>query len=188
MRIGDRVLLKNVSEGGGTGKLRSFQEQTVYKIKEKKQDIPVYVIVPEKGKGKPKTVHKNLLMKCQHLLHDLNHESPSPSKIVPRHKLVAKIKEKEMKLSSVENIPELIDESDSETEIEVTPNIITTLTQNNTGLPRLVKGQGIDTENIKEPLITNDRWTDVESPKPNSMRVVTSDQQVPRNRIENQVT
>ena len=57
-------LLKNVSEEGGTGKLKSFWEETFFKIVNKKSDIPVYEIVPENGHGNIKTVHKNLLMNC----------------------------------------------------------------------------------------------------------------------------
>ena len=173
--VGDRVLLKNVSERGGTGKLRSFWEETVYKIMEKKQGIPVFVIVPENGEGKSKTVHKNLLMKCQHLLHNLNHDL-LPS-LPPDKPVIEKKVKRNNKLSSEKNIPDLIDESDSETEIELTPNVITTLSHHNSSSSKFFCGEGIDNEKNKEPLITNDKSTDIESATPNSIRVVNTDQE-----------
>ena len=54
------VIVKNASERGDTGKLKSFREESICKILNKKPDIPVYEIVPENGHGNTKTVHKNL--------------------------------------------------------------------------------------------------------------------------------
>ena len=54
------VIVKNASERGDTGKLKSFWEESICKILNKKPDIPVYEIVPENGHGNTKTVHKNL--------------------------------------------------------------------------------------------------------------------------------
>ena len=72
LEIGDRVLSRN-REKGGTGKLRSFWEDTVYKVVKKDADIPVIVIKPEKG-GKEKRVHRNDLLRCNLILPDPDDE------------------------------------------------------------------------------------------------------------------
>ena len=67
LRIGDRVLVRNMSERGGTGKLRSYWEQDIHVVVMKKYDnIPVYTVKPEKG-GKERTLHRNLLLPCDYL-------------------------------------------------------------------------------------------------------------------------
>ena len=43
---GDKVLVKNGRDEGGTGKLRSFWEQNIYEVVSKHEDIPVYKIKP----------------------------------------------------------------------------------------------------------------------------------------------
>ena len=65
--VGDRVLLRNNSARGGTGKLRNHWEETIYVVEEKNPDIPIFTIVPEDG-GKRKTVHRNNLTNCNELL------------------------------------------------------------------------------------------------------------------------
>ena len=67
--VGDRVLSRN-REKGGTGKLRSYWEDTVYTVVSKDADIPVFVIRPEKGGKKTKRVHRNDLLKCDLILPD----------------------------------------------------------------------------------------------------------------------
>ncbi|XP_066934618.1 uncharacterized protein [Clytia hemisphaerica] len=58
---GDRVLLKNVKERGGPGKLRSHWERRVYRIQESQG--PVYTVVDEKhAAAKPRVVHRNMIM------------------------------------------------------------------------------------------------------------------------------
>jgi hypothetical protein len=66
---GDRVLIRNVRERGGPGKLRSFWEQKVYQVCERKENSPVYVVEPERG-GKRRTVHRNMLFHCGEELPD----------------------------------------------------------------------------------------------------------------------
>ncbi len=78
LEIGDRVLSRN-REKGGTGKLRSFWEDTVYKVVKKDADIPVIVIKPEKG-GKEKRVHRNDLLRCNLILPDPDDQIPCECK------------------------------------------------------------------------------------------------------------
>ena len=65
----DRVLIKNVRERGGPGKLRGYYEEKVYRVVERKEEGPVYVIEPERG-GERRTVHRNLLFHCSENLPD----------------------------------------------------------------------------------------------------------------------
>ena len=64
---GDRVLVKNF-EKGGPGKIRSYWEQTVYRVvKRLNDDAPVYTVEPENGNGKQRTLHRTLLLPCDSL-------------------------------------------------------------------------------------------------------------------------
>ena len=61
LQRGDRVLLKNVKERGGPGKLRSYWERRVYRIEDSQG--PVYTVVDEKNiTAKPRVVHRNMIM------------------------------------------------------------------------------------------------------------------------------
>ena len=59
---GDKVLVKNVRDRGGTGKLRSYWEQNIYEVVSKYQDIPVYKIKQVgDNRARTRTIHRNLL-------------------------------------------------------------------------------------------------------------------------------
>ena len=65
---GDRVLVRNLTPRGGPGKLRSFWEEKVHVVvKRKAPDSPVYELRQERGGGRSRTLHRNLLLPCDFL-------------------------------------------------------------------------------------------------------------------------
>ena len=68
INIGDRVWLRNYREKGGTGKLRSHWEDTVYLVTGIDPNVPVYSIRPEMGSKPVKKVYRNNMMSCNFLL------------------------------------------------------------------------------------------------------------------------
>ena len=79
IEVGDRVLLRNHKERGGTGKLRNYWEDVIYVVIEKHSEIPVFTIKPEVGNGKSRKVHRNNIMSCN-LLKEITEETPTESK------------------------------------------------------------------------------------------------------------
>lgn len=65
---GDRVLVRNLTPRGGPGKLRAFWEDEIHVVVARKNpESPVYDIKPESGRGKIRTLHRNLLLPCDYL-------------------------------------------------------------------------------------------------------------------------
>ena len=62
---GDHVLIKNLSECGGPGKLQSYWEDKLHVVVHRKSPAsPVYQLKPENGTGPIRTLHRNLLFPC----------------------------------------------------------------------------------------------------------------------------
>lgn len=77
LTAGDRVLVRNLSERGGPGKLRSYWEDQVHVVvSQKGEDSPVYEVKPERGTGRCRILHRNMLMPCNAL--PLDEPAPVP--------------------------------------------------------------------------------------------------------------
>ena len=90
---GDHVLVRKLSERGGTGKLRSWWEQKIYVVVDVHDLVPVFTVRPIDGR-KTKTVHRNMIMRVNDLpLHTFGQvpvQSPpvaATRRRVPRKKL-----------------------------------------------------------------------------------------------------
>ncbi|XP_030601462.1 uncharacterized protein LOC115791517 [Archocentrus centrarchus] len=76
---GDRVLVRNLTPRGGTGKLRNHWEQDIHVvIRQVAEGLPVYEVKPEQGRGRSRTMHRNLLLPCDYL--PLETEPKAPPK------------------------------------------------------------------------------------------------------------
>ena len=72
--VGDQVLVKNLREKGGTGKLSSHWERQVFKVIKQQEELPVYHVQSVRNPRDVRVLHRNHLMKCEQLSADVFEE------------------------------------------------------------------------------------------------------------------
>ena len=129
-------------EPGGTGKLRSYWVEAVFKVLKKREGLPVYEIKNVRKSSDVRVVHRNMMMRCNELpLSVLDEEHAEKVLKAKKNQKKASDKEKELAMPALEQIrvttpalePVVVGESDLEnngiavvvhTEPEVVPVVV----------------------------------------------------------------
>ena len=112
LQPGDRVLVRNLSERGGPGKLRSYWEKDIHVVvRRKSTGIPVYEVKPEGTGTKRRTLHRNVLLPCDFLPMDSQQIDGTPLQRQSNRKspeLVHPKADKSELSSDDEDLPEVV--------------------------------------------------------------------------------
>ena len=86
IKVGDMVLMRNKREKTEARKLRSYWEEALFEVVEKRENLPVYVIKNIRKIKDVRVVHRNLLMRCDELPLDTFNKKEKPKEITKKSK------------------------------------------------------------------------------------------------------
>ena len=173
INVGDRVLVRNYREKGGTGKLKSFWEEAMFVVEEKKEGLPVYQVRNIRKRKDVRVVHRNKLMRCEELPLDVFDEPKEQKRKrgvrVPREEKLEK-----QHSSETSKEPDLEVEDDSEVEDVAVTVEGRTLRRNTDQTPQVVLDDTADVDSddsaisgIEELVDSDLEETRVEEEEPN---------------------
>ena len=131
------VIVKNVREKGGTGKLKTSWEEKMFEVLEKKENLPVYKVKNLKKGSDIRVVHRNLLMKCEELpqnIFDEKHKQTPKPKVVKRKAVGSSNLSKDESEVTFKPEEELREDSDNEIIVAVYPDIAVSDEMEGTGV------------------------------------------------------
>ena len=118
--VGDKVLVRNMREKGGTGKLRSHWERNLFQVVEKRDDFPVYKVKNVNKAKDVRVLHRNMLMKVEELPEEMFESEVKQAKAPARKKQPmdknVQTRRKDQEKSENSNVDDVEKESEEETE------------------------------------------------------------------------
>ncbi len=112
IEVGDHVLVKNLREKGGTGKLRSHWEHHIFQVAEQQGDLPVFRVTNLENPRDSRLLHRNHLMKCEELPLDVFKEVETVEDQNTKKRKAKNRKSKKEKQVSGETLGEESEEDD----------------------------------------------------------------------------
>ena len=118
--VGDKVLVRNMREKGGTGKLRSHWERNLFQVVEKRDDFPVYKVKNVNKAKDVRVLHRNMLMKVEELPEEMFESEVKQAKAPARKKQPmdknVQTRRKDQEKSENSNVDDVEKESEEEAE------------------------------------------------------------------------
>ena len=166
---GDHVLVKNLRDTGGTGKLRSYWEHQIFKVVSQQGDLPVYRVQSLDKPRDVRVLHRNLLMRCDELplnvfkeIEDLEKEKKAKPLRKPKAKgrdVYKSNKPMVEKLLENESAEDDVSDEDLEVLMEIYPENETTETPETTVTTEIV--EDIENDMVEEASVASPPVTQV---------------------------